>query len=31
MRWMEHYLDGPGGDPPPHEIDYRLPEAGTGS
>ena len=31
MRWMEHYLDGPGGDPPPYEIDYRLPEAGTES
>ncbi len=22
MRWMEHYLKGPGGDPPPYEIDY---------
>jgi len=26
MRWMEHYLAGPGGEPPPYEIDYRLPE-----
>ncbi len=24
MRWMEHYLQGPGGDPPPPEIDYGL-------
>jgi dipeptidyl aminopeptidase/acylaminoacyl peptidase len=23
MRWMSHYLKGPGGEPPPHEIDYR--------
>lgn len=21
MRWMNHYLKGPGGDPPPHELD----------
>lgn len=28
MRWMEHYLQGPGGDPPPFEIDYgSAPEA----
>ena len=27
MRWMEHYLQGPGGDPPPYRLDYRLPEA----
>ena len=20
MRWMDHYLKGPGGDPPPHEL-----------
>ncbi|MGO1540985.1 MAG: S9 family peptidase [Luteimonas sp.] len=26
MRWMEHYLAGPGGEPPPYEIDYRLPD-----
>ena len=23
MRWMEHYLKGPGGDPPPYEVDYQ--------
>ena len=22
LRWMEHYLKGDGGDPPPYEIDY---------
>ncbi|UCC44160.1 MAG: S9 family peptidase [Candidatus Zixiibacteriota bacterium] len=22
LRWMEHYLMGEGGDPPPYEIDY---------
>jgi len=22
LRWMEHYLKGKGGDPPPYEIDY---------
>jgi len=22
LRWMEHYLMGPGGDPPPPDIDY---------
>ena len=31
MRWMEHYLNGPGGDPPPYQLDYRLPEAEAGS
>ena len=32
LRWMEHYLKGPGGEPPPHEIDYAawLPWAGNG-
>ena len=25
MRWMEHYLQGPGGEPPPHELDYAEP------
>lgn len=25
LRWMEHYLKGPGGDPPPYEIDYGQP------
>jgi dipeptidyl aminopeptidase/acylaminoacyl peptidase len=24
MRWMEHYLKGPGGQPPPMEIDYGF-------
>ncbi len=24
MEWMEHYLKGRGGDPPPHEVDYGL-------
>jgi len=24
MRWMNHYLKGPGGDPPPFAIDYDL-------
>ncbi len=24
MRWMNHYLKGEGGEPPPHEIDYQL-------
>jgi dipeptidyl aminopeptidase/acylaminoacyl peptidase len=23
MRWMDHYLKGPGGDPPPYQLDYR--------
>jgi dipeptidyl aminopeptidase/acylaminoacyl peptidase len=22
LRWMEHYLQGPGGDPPPFTLDY---------
>jgi hypothetical protein len=22
LRWMEHYLQGPGGDPPDYTIDY---------
>jgi dipeptidyl aminopeptidase/acylaminoacyl peptidase len=30
MRWMTHYLKGPGGEPPPYEIDYRAP-ARTGA
>ena len=30
LRWMEHYLQGPGGDPPPNQIDYGL-EEGEGS
>ena len=24
MRWMDHYLKGPGGDPPAHGLDYGL-------
>jgi dipeptidyl aminopeptidase/acylaminoacyl peptidase len=24
MQWMEHYLTGPGGTPPPYVIDYGL-------
>jgi dipeptidyl aminopeptidase/acylaminoacyl peptidase len=24
MRWMDHYLKGPGGDKPPHQLDYRF-------
>ena len=27
MQWMNHYLKGPGGEPPPHEIDYAAPAA----
>jgi hypothetical protein len=22
MRWMDHYLKGPGGEAPPHDVDY---------
>lgn len=25
LRWMEHYLQGPGGDPPPYQPDYVNP------
>lgn len=24
MRWMDHYLKGPGGEPPAHPLDYGL-------
>jgi fermentation-respiration switch protein FrsA (DUF1100 family) len=24
LQWLEHYLKGPGGNPPPHEIDHGL-------
>lgn len=24
MRWMDHYLKGPGGEKPPHQLDYRF-------
>ena len=32
LRWMEHYLKGPGGEPPPYDIDYaqHLPWAESG-
>jgi dipeptidyl aminopeptidase/acylaminoacyl peptidase len=28
LRWMEHYLIGEGGDPPPYQLDYKAPEHG---
>jgi hypothetical protein len=28
MEWLEHYLKGPGGDPPKSEIEYE--ETGNG-
>jgi dipeptidyl aminopeptidase/acylaminoacyl peptidase len=28
LRWFDHYLVGPGGDPPPYRLDYRSPENG---
>ena len=24
LQWMEHYLQGPGGDPPVYELDYEA-------
>ncbi len=24
LRWLEHYLAGPGGEPPAHELDYGI-------
>lgn len=24
LQWMEHYLKGPGGNPPPYDIDYGI-------
>jgi dipeptidyl aminopeptidase/acylaminoacyl peptidase len=27
LEWFEHYLKGPGGEPPPYELDYGLKEA----
>ncbi len=27
MQWMDHYLKGPGGEPPPYQLDYALPAA----
>ncbi len=29
MRWFEHYLMGPGGDPPAHTLDYGLADEDT--
>lgn len=29
LGWMEHYLKGPGGDPPPYEIDYTETKSAT--
>ena len=29
LQWMSHYLQGPGGSPPPHELDYGLPKPTT--
>ena len=31
LRWMEHYLAGPGGQPPPYEIEYNEPEESPGT
>jgi hypothetical protein len=28
LRWFDHYLVGPGGDPPSHRLEYRSPEHG---
>lgn len=28
LRWFDHYLTGPAGDPPPHRLDYRSPDHG---
>jgi hypothetical protein len=30
MQWMEHYLQGPGGEMPPYEIDYAQPQPAAG-
>lgn len=30
LQWMEHYLKGPGGEPPPYELDYAA-EMSSGS
>lgn len=31
MQWMEHYLQGPGGEMPPYEVDYAEPQPTAGS
>jgi len=28
LRWFDHYLKGPGGEPPTYRLDYRSPENG---
>ncbi|TDK28364.1 S9 family peptidase [Luteimonas aestuarii] len=30
MQWMDHYLKGPGGEPPAYQVEYALPAAGAG-
>ena len=30
MRWMKHYLQGPGGEPPPYELELDLEKLGMG-
>jgi dipeptidyl aminopeptidase/acylaminoacyl peptidase len=31
LQWMEHYLKGPGGDPPPYDLDYTEPKTDAGT
>jgi dipeptidyl aminopeptidase/acylaminoacyl peptidase len=31
QQWIEHYLTGPKGEPPPMELDYAAPAASTGA
>lgn len=31
MQWMEHYLKGPGGEPPPMKLDYGIDLTSSGS
>lgn len=31
MRWMEHYLQGQGGEPPPYELQYNPANGGSSS
>lgn len=30
VRWFDHYLKGPGGEPPPKDVDYDLPDDADG-
>jgi dipeptidyl aminopeptidase/acylaminoacyl peptidase len=30
LQWMEHYLQGPGGEMPPYEVDYAQPQPAAG-